>query len=105
MNEQTTSSSEESEESEETEPENELATRLFGWVEAKYTSLVILIGLVFLSLVLMALDWEKGGGFYGYFGFAAFSFAVLSGWPLGSWLRRDTNYYDEEDEVAEEVES
>ena len=102
MTEQTTSSSEESEE---IEPENELATRLFGWVEAKYTSLAILVGLVLLSLILMAVDWEKGGGFYGYFGFAAFSFAVLSGWPLGSWLRRDTNYYDEEDDVAEEVDS
>lgn len=100
MNEQTTSSSEDK------EIENELATRLFGWVEAKYTSLTILIVLAIISLILLAVDWEKGGSFYGYFGFGAFSFAVLSGWPLGSWLRRKTSYYeDEDDDSVDEEES
>lgn len=31
--------------------------------------------------------------FYGVFGFAAFAGAVLSGWPLGKWLRRPENFY------------
>jgi hypothetical protein len=33
-------------------------------------------------------------GFFGVFGFLAFSFAVLSGWPLGKLLRRPDDYYD-----------
>ena len=33
-------------------------------------------------------------GFFGLFGFLAFSFAVLSGWPLGKLLRRPEDYYD-----------
>lgn len=103
MTEQTTSSPQEAKE---IESENVIATRLFGWVEGKYTSLIILIVLVLLSLVLMGIEWDKSGRFYGFFGFTAFSVAVLSGWPLGSWLRRKSSYYDEEeDETVEENDS
>ncbi len=31
--------------------------------------------------------------FYGLFGFLAFAAAVLSGWPLGKWLRRREDFY------------
>lgn len=37
---------------------------------------------------------ESLPGFYGLFGFGAFSLAVLSGWPLGRLLRRRERYYD-----------
>lgn len=103
MNEQTPISSQEVEE---VDNSNDLSSNLFGWVEGKYTSLIILIALILLSVILIAVDWQKGKGFYGLFGFIAFSFAVLSGWPLGSWLRRRSSYYnDEDEELVEEEES
>jgi hypothetical protein len=37
---------------------------------------------------------ESLPGFYGLFGFIAFSLAVLCGWPLGRLLRRPESYYD-----------
>ena len=71
---------------------------LFGWTQAKGIGGIIFWGMAGLSIVLVLLDLviprhEKIGiansvGFYGLWGFAAFSFVVLMGWPLGRLLRR-----------------
>lgn len=76
---------------------------LFGWTEAKNAGAMIFWGVAALSVILVLLDLvivrhEKIGiansaGFYALWGFAAFSFVVLMGWPLGRLLRRDENYY------------
>lgn len=76
---------------------------LFGWTEMKGIGGIIFWGMAGLSLLLVLLDLviprhEKIGiansvGFYALWGFAAFSFVVLMGWPLGKLLRRDENYY------------
>lgn len=78
---------------------------LFGWVSAKQTGTLIFWGMAALSVLLVVLDLfvvrnEKiaianAVGFYGLWGFAAFSFAVLTGWPLGRLLRRREDYYGE----------
>lgn len=82
-----------------------LAKILFGWTEAKSAGNLFLIALVVISIVLFAADFfiEKHAykpikfsefpTFYGLYGFAAFAFVVLCGWPLGKWLRKDENYY------------
>lgn len=92
-----------------------LAKGLFGWVEAKATGQLIFWGLAALSVILIALDIdfiferhykeeiEGITGFYALYGFLAFSFVVLMGWPLGRLLRRDENFYgDEGDEEGEQ---
>lgn len=76
---------------------------LFGWTEAKGAGSAIFWGMLGLSALLVLLDLfvprnEKvaianATGFYALWGFAAFSFVVLMGWPLGRLLRRDENYY------------
>lgn len=76
---------------------------LFGWTEAKGIGSIIFWGMAALSVILVLLDLvvvrhEKIGianavGFYAIWGFAAFSFVVLMGWPLARLLRRDENYY------------
>lgn len=76
---------------------------LFGWTEGKNAGAFIFWGMAALSVVLVLLDLvivrhEKIGfansvGFYALWGFAAFTFVVLMGWPLGRLLRRDENYY------------
>jgi hypothetical protein len=75
----------------------------FGWVSHKHTGRILFWLFAALSLGLVLLDLvvprhEKialagSVGFYGLWGFAAFSFAVLSGWPLGHMLRRSEDYY------------
>ena len=35
--------------------------------------------------------------FYGLYGFSAFAFVVVCGWPLGKLLRRDENFYEDQD--------
>lgn len=85
------------------EGEHPMARVLFGWTEAKGAGTFIFWGMAALSIILVLLDLlierhEKVGianavGFYGLWGFAAFSFVVLMGWPLGRLLRRDENYY------------
>lgn len=76
---------------------------LFGWTEMKGIGSIIFWGMAGLSILLVLLDLvvhrhEKieianSVGFYALWGFAAFSFVVLMGWPLGRLLRRDENYY------------
>lgn len=83
-----------------------MAKILFGWTEYKHIG-NILFGLVGgLSLVLIAMDFmsflvkrketvEVANlyGFYALWGFGAFAFVVLMGWPLGKLLRRGEDYY------------
>ena len=88
-------------------PSNEgihpLSKILFGWVESKLTGPAILWGTVGLSVFLVVIDlamhrheyfhFAEATGFYAIYGFAAFAFVVLMGWPLGRLLHRDENYY------------
>ncbi|MBU6319167.1 MAG: hypothetical protein KGS00_05900 [Alphaproteobacteria bacterium] len=54
----------------------------------------LLVGVGLLAGGVSAGRIESLPGFYGLFGFGAFSLAVLSGWPLGRFLRRGERYYD-----------
>ncbi len=84
---------------------------LFGWVETPGIGRVLFWIMAVISLILMLLDFasdrysyftiEKVRGFYGFLGFSAFTFVVLTGWPLGKLLRRDENYYDDADDEGE----
>ncbi len=83
-----------------------MAKLLFGWTEWKGVGNVIFWGVLALSVVLILLDllvdrheyfhFADATGFYGLYGFGAFAFVVLMGWPLGRLLRRDANYYKDE---------
>jgi hypothetical protein len=80
-----------------------MAKVLFGWTEAKGigTILLCLTGVLSVLLILADLLVDRHEtinaaglfGFYGLFGFAALGFVLLAGWPLGSLLRRDEDYY------------
>ena len=80
-----------------------MAKILFGWTEAKNIGAIMFWGLGILGAGLIVLDLAAGRhdyftfatatGFYGLYGFAAFSFVVLMGWPLGKMLRRSEDYY------------
>jgi hypothetical protein len=80
-----------------------MARVLFGWTEAKNIGAILFWVMAGLSLALVAADlliarhekiaFANSVGFYGIWGFLAFSFVVLMGWPLGKLLRRDENYY------------
>lgn len=79
---------------------------LFGWTEWKHIGAVIFWGVLGLSALLIAVDvgidrkeyftFAKATGFYGLWGFGAFAFVVLMGWPLGRLLRRAPDYYGDE---------
>lgn len=85
---------------------------LFGWVSSDRTGQVIFWGLAILGVLFVAADAfidrhpendiESYFGFYGAYGFFAFSFVVLMGWPLGRLLHRDENYYDDQDPEMED---
>ena len=70
--------------------------------------LTLILGVLF--AVLAAVDvvhhrheiftWEGIWGFHAFYGFAAFTFAVLMGWPLRHLLSRPETYYAEGDEDA-----
>ena len=47
-------------------------------------------------------DMANTVGFYAVYGFAAFAFVVIMGHPLGKLLRRDENFYGDQDEDEEE---
>ncbi len=91
------------------QPMHPAAHILFGWVASPLTKPIVFWGLGALAVLLILVDLiyvrhtkfdiEGIPGFYGIFGFLAFSFVVLMGWPLGYLLRRDENYY--EDQPAE----
>ncbi len=83
------------------------AKLLFGWVSHPRTHAILLAAVIALSVFLVVIDlvtvrheyveFSEGTGFYALWGFAAFTIAVLSGWPLGKLLRRREDYYDEAD--------
>ncbi|KJS37535.1 MAG: hypothetical protein VR74_08335 [Hyphomonas sp. BRH_c22] len=80
-----------------------MAKILFGWTEARHIGAIIFWGIGLLSALLIVIDlfvnrhdyfsFANATGFYGLYGFAAFAFVVLMGWPLGNLLRRGENYY------------
>jgi hypothetical protein len=80
-----------------------LAKILFGWTEMKGMGTIIFWTMLVLSVLLIAIDllvdrhdyfgFANMTGFYGVWGFIAFAFVVLMGWPLGRLLRRDEDYY------------
>ena len=88
-----------------------VAQALFGWVTWRWTPALFFWGLGLLTLGLVAADllldrheylsMANATGFYAIYGFAAFAFVVLMGWPLGRFLRRDENYYGDADDPAE----
>jgi hypothetical protein len=55
---------------------------------------VLLVGVGMATAAVSPGRIESLPGFYGLFGFGAFSLAVLAGWPLGRLLRRRERYYD-----------
>lgn len=84
-----------------------MARILFGWTTFPKIKSILLIVLTVLSILLIAVDFsgqrhphneaEALVGFYGIYGFISFAFAVLMGWPLGRLLRRDENYYEDDE--------
>lgn len=80
-----------------------MAKVLFGWTEIKGIGAILFWAVAGLSLALVAADllivrhekiaFANSVGFYGLWGFLAFSFVVLMGWPLGQLLRRPEDYY------------
>lgn len=86
---------------------------LFGWVASPRTPAILLAFVLALSAFLIIIDlaverheyvgFANATGFYGFWGFAAFGLAVLSGWPLGALLRRSEDYYDEADTVPADI--
>ena len=84
------------------------AKLMFGWVSNPNIGKRIFWGLFGLSLLLIFADVvfdrhphneaESYIGFYGIYGFCAFAFVVLMGWPLGRLLRRGENYYGDADD-------
>jgi len=94
-----------------------LAKLLFGWTEAKSAPTLFLVLIAAICLVLFGLDFvvERHAykpvdfstmpTFYALYGFGAFAFVVLCGWPLGKLLHRDENYYgDQDDAPSDKVE-
>lgn len=88
---------------------------LFGWTSAKSTANLFFYGIGLLSIILLAADFfierhaykpirfSEMNMFYGLYGFAAFAFVVVCGWPLGNLLRKDENYYHDLDEAGDDV--
>lgn len=85
------------------------AKALFGWVGYKRTPDFMFYGLALASIILIGIDFmiperhekvefAKNYGFYAFYGFLAFTFVVLAGYPLGKLLRRDENYYGDLDD-------
>ena len=90
-----------------------MARLLFGWVSAKATPAILLWGKIAICAGLILADlgihrheylhFAEFNGFYGIWGFGAFAFAVLSGWPLGRLLRRDEDFYGEGDATPQDA--
>jgi hypothetical protein len=84
--------------------EHPVSVLLFSWMRSRGFYRGLMAALAALGAVLIALEFivprrgylplEGLPGFFGMFGFIAFSFAVLSGWPLGKLLRRAEDYYE-----------
>lgn len=79
-------------------------SRYFLWLDSKAmkAGTLIVLGLVSVGLGLFDLlhqrheyvSWAEWHGFYAWFGFASFAFAVLMGWPLRALLGRKEDYYE-----------
>jgi len=87
--------------------EHPMSVLLFSWMRTKLFFRLLMGALAGLGVLLIAAEavglierpariygLEDLPGFFGMFGLLAFSFAVLSGWPLGRLLRRSEDYYD-----------
>lgn len=84
--------------------EHPLSVLLFSWMRGKLFLRVFAIVLGVIGVASIGLeawlshkpikDITHAPGFYAAFGFVAFAGAVLSGWPLGKWLRRNEDYYE-----------
>ncbi len=84
-----------------------LARILFGWTAspkagaAFFWGGLLVSGLLILGDALVKhhpkFEIEHVFGFYAWWGFGAFAFVVLMGWPLGRLLRRGENYYGDAD--------
>jgi len=78
--------------------------RYFLWLESPAVKAGFLFAIGIASIGLGALDfihhrheyvsWAEWHGFYAWFGFASFAFAVLMGWPLRALLGRKEDYYE-----------
>lgn len=98
-----------------------VAKFLFGWTSKPWTArfLFIVLGVISLGLILVEplLEASAGEGhhfrhayfgidaitaFHAWWGFGAFTLVVLAGWPLGRLMRRDEDYYKDEEEPAGE---
>ena len=85
-----------------------LSDALFGWTRAPSGGRLVTLTLLLAGGLLLATDiflprksyFETEGvpGFYALVGFVSFCAAVLSGWPLGRWLRRAEGYYERPEE-------
>lgn len=84
--------------------EHPLSVLLFSWMRSTFffrffMAVVAAIGAVMVGFEFIFIrksytSLESLPGFFGVFGFIAFSIAVLSGWPLGRLMRRREDYYD-----------
>lgn len=84
--------------------EHPLSLLLFAPLRGEGAATTILWGLagICIGLAIMGFFVKPGYHFpaesipvfYGLFGGAAFTLAVLSGWPLGKWLRRPEGFYE-----------
>jgi hypothetical protein len=84
--------------------EHPLSILIFSWMRTTLFFRLLMALLAAAGAVLIVLDIllvrhsyasiESLPGFFGVFGFLAFGFAVLSGWPLGRLLRRPEDYYE-----------
>lgn len=91
--------------------EHPLSVLLFSWMRSNLFFRLLMAALAGAGVLLIALDVvlvrhsyasvESLPGFFGVFGFAAFSLAVLSAWPLGRLLRRPEDYYEPKDSQRE----
>lgn len=82
-----------------------LARFLFGWTSKKWAPGLMLVVIGLISIGLLAADFmierhsykpvsfSEFPMFYGLYGFIAFAFVVICGWPLGALLRRNENFY------------
>jgi len=87
--------------------EHPVSVLLYGWMrgagfQKKLVLVLMAIGLaaVVLEVLLSSKPVRDPGsipGFQAFFGFIAFGGAVLSGWPLGRFLRRREDYYERPD--------
>lgn len=84
--------------------------RRFLFLETKGFKTFVFFALLIGSIALIAADliihrhayftFEGWRGFHAFYGFLAFTFAVLCGWPLRRLLGRSENYYGGSDDDA-----